>query len=961
MGAISGVVVDSQTSRPVAGAEVQVRGETSTRATTDISGKYTVSVPPGTYQVVIVSSDFLDVTLSDVVVEPGGTTDVSTVLTNKALVTTVEVVERATAVGATAEYVLQERKLAPIVSDSLGREELAASTSGDAAGALQQVTGVSVVGEGFVYVRGLGERYSATELNGAIVPTTEPEKRVVPLDLFPTGLIESIKIAKSYSPDLPAEFSGGLVQMTTMEFPAERGFTVSYKTAFNTMTSFSPFLTYGGGPGDYFGFGSGARAVPSVIPRDLRIIPGRFTASHLQAFGRAFSNNWAPNEMASARPASDWSVSGGGTWGRFGLVGAVSLSNKLQQQNETQRYLRMGAGEPIVFTDYPVYREYSENARLGAVFNAAVRLSPNNKLIIRNTLTHDAEKSVRRFAGYDGGVANELAAERLRYIERSLFSTGVAGEHNFPSLRDSLIHWQFTYSRSTRDEPDLREVFRNKLDDGRYVFSGTSTSGLRFFSGLQDRIYEPQVDYGIPFFKGAVSGLIKFGARATMRSRDFGARRFLFQLNQSTVDLFLPSNDLFAPANIRPDAFQLIEYTRATDAYDASMDIYAGYGMVDMGFGARWRVVAGIRVEDAKAVVNTLDNLSTSATPVRAVLQNRDPVPAANFIYALTPRQNLRLSVSRTLSRPDFRELSPFDFANTLGGYITAGNPNLKRAVITNYDGRWEWFTGGNQLVAFSVFAKTFTDPIEQVIVPSNDLRQTFVNAKGALNFGGEVEFRRSLASFSPRLRDFGVAANVTFVDSNIDLRPEDAAVLTSHSRPLLGQSRYVANAVVGWQRRSWRSSARFSVNYVSRRISDVGTFGLPDIYQEANTLMDFSYQYYLGGTELEPSFRGRKPRQQRFPLDAGRLRPAQLSPGPDLSGRHQLLILSNITGGSMLVRFLVLAGVLAAGCAAADGFKTLSRHEAKAGRRRCAARSHGRCSSLQRPAGQAVHVDLER
>src|SRR5262249_52237573 len=180
-----------------------------------------------------------------------------------------------------------------------------------------------------------------------------------------------------------------------------------------------------------------------------------------------------------------------------------------------------------------------------------------------------------------------------------------------------------------------------------------------------------------------------------------------------------------------------------TDAYNASMNIYAGYAMVDLGLGPRWRVVGGVRVEDAEQFVNTLDNLSVSVTPVKALLQNRDPAPAVNVIYAVSGRQNLRTSYSRTLSRPDFRELSPFDFANTLGGFITAGNPNLKRAVINNYDARWEWFPGGNQLVAASVFAKTFNNPIEQVIVPSNDLRQSFVNAKGARNFGFELEFRR--------------------------------------------------------------------------------------------------------------------------------------------------------------------------------------------------------------------------
>jgi len=847
VGTISGSVLDSQTGRPIAGAVIALNGQSSDQNVSGSDGRFTLAASPGSYTLRFTALNYLPVDLTDVVVKPGEVTEASTLMSSKSLVTKVDVVERIGAVAATAEAMLTERKLSSVVSDSLSHEEIAASTSSDAAGALEKVTGVSVVGDGYVYVRGLGERYSATQLNGAIIPTTEPEKRVVPLDLFPTGLIENLRIDKTYSPDLPAEFSGGLVQMQTVEFPAQKIFNLSIKSGFNTATTFSPFLTYPAASGDFWGFGSGARSIPSIIPRNARVFAGPFTPQQLQTLGRSFSDEWQPTTNDSVRPAFDWSAVAGGTFGRFGIVGAVSFSNKPQLQSEVERFLRTGASGPIVFTDYPDYREYTESARLGAVFNAAIRLSPNDKIAFRNTYTHEGEKASRQFGGFDGGVGNNLISERLRYIERFLFATSVEGNHSVPKWHNSLFHWQLTYSRSGRDEPDLREVLRNLLPDGRYIFAGTSTSGIRFFSSLDDRIYEPQVDYSIPFFKGSLTGLFKTGFRATIRERDFGARRFLFQPQRlSTLDLFLPSNELFASGNVRPDGFQLLEYTRGTDAYNASMNIYAGYAMVDLGIGPRWRLVTGIRIESAEQVVTTFDNLSASVTPVRAVLQNTDPAPAVNVIYSVTARQNLRASYSQTISRPDFRELSPFDFENTLGGFITAGNPALKRATINNYDARWEWFPGGNQLVAASFFAKTFTNPIERVIVPSNDLRQSFVNAKGARNFGVELEFRRSLATLWKRLREFGVSSNFTFVSSNVDLNPGDAVILTSQSRPLLGQSRYIANGILEWRRPKWRSDAKFFANYVSRRISDVGSFKLPDIYQEGNTFLDFAYQYSM-------------------------------------------------------------------------------------------------------------------
>jgi outer membrane receptor protein involved in Fe transport len=847
-GTVAGFVLDSQTGRPISGASLAVNGQSSQATVTDSEGRFSIPLSAGTYQLHISAPNYSSVDLSEVVIRAGETTEASSVMSNKALVTRIDVVERATAVGATAEANLQERKLSAVVSDSIGREELSAGASSDAAGALQKVTGVSVVGSGFVYVRGLGERYSATQLNGALIPTTEPEKRVVPLDLFPTGLIESIKIAKTYSPDLPAEFSGGLVQMKTIEFPTQKIFSVSTKAGFNTATTFDRFLTYPGGSGDFFGFGGGSRGIPSSIPTNSRLFPGQFTPAQLQQFGRAFSDNWEPVPVDSARPGLDWSAVGGGTFGRFGIVGALSFSNKPQLQSELQRYIRQGAGSPVIFTEYPNFRDYSETARLGAVLNAAVRLTPNHKLVFLNTFTHDSEKTAREFSGYDGGVDSYLSSQRLRYIERSLVSTGVGGDHSIPKFHNSLVHWQLTYSRSTRDEPDLREVIRDLLPNGRYTFAASGSSGIRFFSDLTDRIYEPQVDYSVPFFSGSISGLFKMGIRTTVRRRDFGARRFLYAPQQfTTLNLFLPSNQLFGPDNIRPNGFQITEFTRATDTYTAEMNIYAGYAMVDLSLGPRWRLEGGIRVEDADQRVITFDNRVPNATPVKAGLQNRDPAPAINAIYSLSSKQNFRLSYSRTLSRPDFRELSPFDFNNVLGGFVTAGNPNLKRATINNYDARWEWFPGGNQLVAVSFFAKTFANPIEQTIVPSNDLRQTFVNAKSARNLGLELEFRRSLATITPRLKEFAVSSNFTFVDSNIEIQPEDATIITSQSRPLLGQSRYLANVVLQWARPKWRSDTKFYANYVSRRIADAGTFRLPDIYQEANTFLDFIYQYSFG------------------------------------------------------------------------------------------------------------------
>ena len=846
-GTITGMVLDAYTGRPIAGAALALSGVSGPEYVTDSEGRYQIKAAAGTYSLTFTAAEYHNAELTDVIVTAGKVTEASTVMSNTSFVTTVDVVASADAVGATAMAMLVEQKTSNVISDGLSHDELTAGVRSDAAGALEKVTGVSVVGDGFVYVRGLGERYSSAQLNGALMATTEPEKRVVPLDLFPAALIENIRILKTYSPDMPAEFAGGLVQLQTIDFPASPILNFSFKNGYNTATTFNRFLGYPGGSHDFFGFDDGTRALPSSIPTDQRIFPGKFSRDELQGFGRAFSNNWEPTINNSMRPQFDWSAVGGGTFGRFGLIGAITFGNKPQYQTEEQRYVRQGIGAPVIFTEYKDFRDYTEQSKMGAVLNAAIRLTPNHSILFRNTMTHDTEKSAREFSGYDGGVDSVISSQRLRWVERTLISTGVDGNHSLPSLANGLIHWQFNYSASKRDEPDLREVFRGQLPDGRFIFTALGSSAIRFFSALEDRIYEPQVDFSLPFYKGSYSGLWKTGFRLTHRERDFQARRFRYIPQQSsTLNLYAPSNELFASENIRSDGFQLVEFTRGTDKYSADMDIYAGYTMVDLSAGPRWRFSGGIRFESSDQQVITVDNLVPNAKPVSAALQNTDPVPVINVIYSLNSNQNLRGSYSRTLSRPDFRELSPFDFNNVLGGFVTQGNANLKRATINNYDFRWENFSTGNQLVAASFFIKTFTNPIEQTILPSNDLRQTSVKADGARNLGVELEYRRSLETLSPKLNDFGLVANFTFVDSIVDINEKDALLLTSKSRALLGQSRYIWNVITEWNKPKWNSNARFMVNYVARRISDVGTFSLPDIYQEANTSVDFSYNYSL-------------------------------------------------------------------------------------------------------------------
>jgi outer membrane receptor protein involved in Fe transport len=846
-GTVTGVVLDGATGQIVRGAKVFVDGQTSDALITDTDGRYTIELSPGTYKLRFEAPNYIATTVENVVVKAGEPTEASTLLTNQATVTSVDVVEKIGSVAATSETMLTERKLAAVVSDTISGEEMSKSTASDAAGALEKVTGVSIMGEGYVYVRGLGERYSATMLNNSIITTTEPEKRVVPLDLFPAALIDNIKILKTYTPDLPGEFSGGLVQMTTVEFPRQKMLRVSASYGFNTNTTFNRFENYRGSGLDFFGFGSGQRQLPSQIPNDRRVTANNFSSNELQSLGRSFDVNWESRPIDSMRPSQSYSVVGGNTFGKLGLVGALTMSNAPQFTPEFQQYNRPGSNNSV--RPYNIFNDYQSNmqaARIGAVFNGAYRLNPSNKIVVRNTITRDADKEYRMFSGYNDDLGTIVQNTRLRYIQRALFGTQVEGEHMLPK-GNWLFNWQYGYSRSTRDEPDMREVIRGRDEEGRFQYLGTAESGQRFFNGLTDYIHEPSASLAKPFFKGKVSGLFKFGGRMNFRNRDFAARRFrYFPVSLGGVDRSLPSNTLFSLDNIRPGRFELREETRATDAYTADMQVFGGFGMVDLAIGAKLRLVGGLRIENAEQNVITIDPLNSGRAPIVANLKNTDPLPGVNVIYALSGRQNLRFGYSRTVSRPDFRELSPFDFTNVSGGFTMIGNPNLRRARIDNFDARWEMFPSSDQILAVSYFYKIFDDPIETTIQPTAALRQTLLNADGAKNQGIELEFRKRMNFLGKRFNDFTLGTNFTFVDSQIQIPRDQQNILTSIDRPMMGQSRYIFNGNIEWVKPRLRSKARFYANYVSRRLTDVGTLGLPDIYQEANAVLDFVYEYSL-------------------------------------------------------------------------------------------------------------------
>ena len=830
---VSGVVRDQQNALPLPGVPVSVAG-TDLVVHTDVDGRYSLALAPGKYQLQVGMDGYQERTIDLDVRDQAVTVDVSLSMARY----TEEVTVRGQAVDAatsTAEAQLIERKRASVITDNLGADEMKKNSDSDAAAALTRVTGLSVVDSQYIFVRGLGERYSNTTLNGAVVPTTEPDKKVVPLDMFPSGLLNSVSVIKSYVPDRSAEFAGGLVEIAPMNFPRRTVLDVAYKFGWNSETS-GDALGYSGSGSDWLGYDDGLRALPSAVPDRKVIRGGIFTPDvgvlrpDLEAIGESFANNWNLRRR-SGRPQQTGGFTYGSRFGKVGVLASYTQAYREQEREERQVFYRTSDDGLSIFSDYDMTFGTKE-ATIGAIGNLSLELNPSNRFTFQNFYTHSGSDEARVFQGFNSDIATNIRNQRLFWVEEELVSTGLTGEHFIRGLANSRLDWRATVSRAQRDEPDLREVLYEE-NAGEFVLADESQSGLRMFNALDDDSIDVAANWSAFSAIGGRPTQFKFGAQYVNRKRDFASRRFRFvPVNLSGLDTSLPPEQLYTAANIGP-RFEIKEETRTTDFYDAEQDTTAAYAMGDFALSSRVRLVAGARVERFDMVVNTFDLFDFSDDPevIPARIEETDVFPSANLVVSPRADHNLRIGFSQTVNRPEFRELAPFEFTDIVGGRAVVGNPDLKRALIRNYDVRYEIFPRADEVFAASFFVKDFSDPIERIIEPTAQLRTSFTNAKSARNVGVELEARRALTE------NLLVGGNYTWVDSTITLEPAAAQVQTSLERPLVGQSGNIFNVFA--QAAAGPAVIRVLYNYFDERISDVGAQGLPDILEEGRGTLD--------------------------------------------------------------------------------------------------------------------------
>lgn len=847
---ISGVVRDQANAIALPGVPVEVQGSTEV-VYTDVDGRYLLKVPAGVLELKVALEGYeprvvkVDATTSkDVTVDVG----LSMAKFSESVVVTAKAVDVETS---SAESQLVARRQAPVIEDNIGSQQMRQNGDRNAAAAMTRVTGISIVDNQYVFVRGLGERYSNTQMGGSTLPTTEPDKKVVPLDLFPTGLVDSVQVHKSYSPDRSAEFAGGLVQIMPMKLPVKPMLDFSYgashiSTATGKSIPLSPL-----GSRDIWGFDSGARALPSGIPNSKIVRSGiytpsvGFTPTQITDFGRLLNagigERWTPASSSGA-PGQNWSATFGRRTGKFGVVASMTHSYIEQFVAEDRRFFRIAdEGDLEAVSDYRM-QTGTQRAQIGIVGNLSYQFAPTQRISFENFYTHSGRDEGRTFQGINLDNAREYRNSRLQFIEEGLMTNAVSGEHFFQGLSNSRIDWRLNTARARRDEPGLRETLYERLlnrPNDPFLYADESQSGFQMFNNLDDDTLDGQVNWSISRVGGSKPTVFKFGTMFVDRSRDFRSRRFHFIPITATKDGALSFNPretpetLFTTANIGT-AFRFNEETRPTDAYVGEQTTTSGYGMADLTLGARTRLIAGARVERFNQEVTTQDPFGLFARSIQSENRNTDLFPGINFVQGLGSNTNLRLSYSTTVNRPEFRELAEFEFTDVVGNRAVKGNRNLKRALVQNIDARWEMFGEGRNIVAASTFFKYFDQPIERVIIAAANPIATFQNSDSARNFGIELEAGHTLG------KNLFVNANYTFVDSQITLLAEQRTVQTSLKRALAGQSKNLFNMSSEFVVRGF--SARLLYNYSGDRISDVGAFQAPDIIEQGRGILDLAF-----------------------------------------------------------------------------------------------------------------------
>lgn len=881
-GVIRGIVYDSKNGETLVACQLALQG-TTLGAITDLDGKFEIKdVVPGNYNIVFVYISYENLIL------PVTATRGDTVNLDVKLIPSTITINEVTVKGVrrvnTEMSVISALRSGNLIANGISSQQIAKSQDKDASEVIRRVPGISINDGRFVIVRGLTERYNTVWLNDASTPSSEIDKRAFSFDAIPSDLIDNILIFKTPAPELPADFSGAMINIKSKTLFDKNSISVNYSSGFLQGTTFQKFYSYAGGKSDWLGFDNGARALPADFPSttEFRNLADNSTAedkAEITRLGQEFSKIWTPDH-GKARPDQSMSISlkHRFTAGKFSIsnISALNYSNSISHE----KVFRAAYQAYDTIRDQPRYSydfndlRYAEKVRIGALMNWILVFGNNQRIEFRNLFNQlGSSRTILRDGQNFYGGSYERSYE-LAYESRSVYSGQLGGQHSFNEEK-TKFDWTLGYSYGNKKQPDIRRVKSLRGEDYpndhpftlSVNFNADPTQFGRLFLENNENIYVAGANLRQKLNLGIVMPELKAGFYTEYKDRKFAARniglaaanftRFDFRLTKLPVDtanafsdvVFNRIDSTMVETNINSEkGFRIDESTNLADSYMANNGLVAGYIGVLIPIGKSFDLYTGVRLESNNQL---LDGFNEIGLPVNVNNNTLDLFPSLNMTIRLTEKTLLRFAYGKTVNRPEFREIAPYSFYDFEEKATIYGNDSLRNAYIQNIDARLEWYPNPGEMITFGGFYKKFDNPIEAHLKDfGTGWNYKYFNALNAQSLGMELDIRKTLVeladagTFLRFFKDFTFVVNASLIKSSItnnDPTERDTV------RQLQGQSPYLINAGVFYQNQEAGLSVNLMYNRIGERIAYVGDISNPHIWEMPFNSLDLTLDYQIG------------------------------------------------------------------------------------------------------------------
>lgn len=865
---ISGHIVDEGSNALLPGVSVSVVGSNKT-TTTDFEGDYTLQVDPGVYTLRFSYIGYTTKEITEVKVAADKATTVNVALASSSE-TLDEVVISVSARRNTEASLLGVRRNSAIVMDGLSSQAIVRSGASNIASAVRAIPGVSVQGGKYLYVRGLGDRYTKSILNGVDIPGLDPDKNTVQMDIFPTGVLENVVVMKSASAELPADFTGGVVDIVTKDIPAEKEIGLSLSLGYNPNMHFKDnFVTYQGSGTDFLGFDNGDRKLPLAktynIPR-----PTSSNNGTLEEVTRSFNPLMAAERKRNNLPDMNLGFNYNNQynlWGnKLGLIGVLNYRrttlfyegfengiywrpNKSDQSSELREDRRNfgDLGETDVLL----------SGMLGLNYKTARSKYSLNLLHIQNGESSAAlYNQTVRIANSDDRFKHTLG-----YSQRSISNLLISGKHSNQDA-DFITEWKVSPSLAKVGDKDIRTSTFLVNPDGTYTMNSGTGMPTRIWRDLEEFDVVNKLDFTkkLQLFNREAS--LKFGGLYSYKHRDYAINEYtLYGMNFDFSSLNGDPNRLLLPENIwtretNTGVYMTGNYQPA-NVFEAAQHTRSLYVSGEFKPAEKIKAIIGLRGEQYVSYFTGEDIDGTDVYDNEKTIDKLDLFPSLNLVYNVVDNHNLRLSYSRTTARPSFKELSVIQIYDPLTDTRFLGNIDLKPTYINNIDLRYEIFGDQAEMVAVSGFYKKFTDPIElQAFSGSAPSQFTPRNVPSANVYGFEVEARKNFGFISEGLRNLSLNLNVSVVESEIEMTDNEYSQRLSFAREgqeisrkreLQGQSPYLVNAGLNYTNVDNGLEAGVFYNVQGKTLEIIGATSSPDVYAKPFNSLNFNFSKKIG------------------------------------------------------------------------------------------------------------------